>query len=508
MKRLLALILSLAFGAAHGATAIPNIFATQPSGNVPASYLDVDFALIANYNTFSNYLVDTGAANAYVVTLPASTTASLVAGLAIQFKAASDNTTASTLNVNGVGVKNITNYDASALTAGQIKNGGIVSVIYDGTQFKLASQPGVVPAATLAPQATNTVLGNATAGSAAPTALAIGTCSTASSALIWTTNTGFGCNTSITANISGNSTITDDTTTAATMYPVWVTANTGNLPVKVSSTKLTFNPSTGTLTATSGAFTNIGGFALTGGITSATNQAINIGTGTLTAGAITSSGGSGNSITLTDTAVANATWNFYAQTGNAAPLFRLSYNNGALDVLTASATGAVTIPGTLGVTSDFSVATSKFTVAAATGNTLVAGTLGVSGQTGIGVAANTGMGLYVASSALTGTTQIGGYFDPVTTSGATTIGYGLQTRISTAAAAYTQLVAAGLHIQSAVAGAGSAITTLYGLKIESQAAGGTNYAIHTSAGTVLLGSLAGVGTRAVVVDANGVLSAP
>lgn len=41
--------------------------------------------------------------------------------------------------------------------------------------------------------------------------------------------------------------VTDDTTTNATMYPTWVTAATGNLPVKVSSTKLTFNPSTDTI---------------------------------------------------------------------------------------------------------------------------------------------------------------------------------------------------------------------------------------------------------------------
>jgi hypothetical protein len=49
----------------------------------------------------------------------------------------------------------------------------------------------------LANQAANTILGNATAGSAAPTALAIPPCSTASSALTWTTSGGagaFGCN--------------------------------------------------------------------------------------------------------------------------------------------------------------------------------------------------------------------------------------------------------------------------------------------------------------------------
>ena len=56
-----------------------------------------------------------------------------------------------------------------------------------------------------------------------------------------------------TATAATNSTnvgITDDTSTNATMYPAWFTANTGNLPAKVSSSKLSFNPSTGLLTAT------------------------------------------------------------------------------------------------------------------------------------------------------------------------------------------------------------------------------------------------------------------
>jgi hypothetical protein len=43
--------------------------------------------------------------------------------------------------------------------------------------------------------------------------------------------------------------ITEDTTTATAVYPTWVTANTGNLPVKTTSTKLSFTPSTGALRA-------------------------------------------------------------------------------------------------------------------------------------------------------------------------------------------------------------------------------------------------------------------
>jgi len=55
-----------------------------------------------------------------------------------------------------------------------------------------------------------------------------------------------------TATNATNVAITDDTTTASDMYISWVTASTGNLPNKVSSTKLKFNPSTGVLTATGG----------------------------------------------------------------------------------------------------------------------------------------------------------------------------------------------------------------------------------------------------------------
>ena len=53
-----------------------------------------------------------------------------------------------------------------------------------------------------------------------------------------------------TASVATNTTITNDVTAVATVYPTWVTANTGNLPQNVSSTKLSFVPSTGTLTST------------------------------------------------------------------------------------------------------------------------------------------------------------------------------------------------------------------------------------------------------------------
>lgn len=54
--------------------------------------------------------------------------------------------------------------------------------------------------------------------------------------------------TATTATNATNVAITNDTTTNATYYPAFMTATSGNGGVKVSSTKMTFNPSTGNLT--------------------------------------------------------------------------------------------------------------------------------------------------------------------------------------------------------------------------------------------------------------------
>lgn len=63
---------------------------------------------------------------------------------------------------------------------------------------------------------TNTVVGNGTSGTAAPQQLPVGTCSTAGSALKWTTNTGFGCNTAIDAATLGGATFASPSPLGAT----------------------------------------------------------------------------------------------------------------------------------------------------------------------------------------------------------------------------------------------------------------------------------------------------
>lgn len=83
----------------------------------------------------SAHATDTGVADAYVIA-PAPAITAYAAGQAFHFFAVNANTGASTLSVNGLGVKAI-QLNGSALTAGDIGAGDLVRVVYDGTQFQL-----------------------------------------------------------------------------------------------------------------------------------------------------------------------------------------------------------------------------------------------------------------------------------------------------------------------------------------------------------------------------------
>ena len=82
---------------------------------------------------------DSGSADAYAIALSPAITA-YVAGQEFNFKAGATSTGASTLNVNGVGVKNIKKKNDQAIAAGDIEANAIIKVIYDGTSFQMLSQ--------------------------------------------------------------------------------------------------------------------------------------------------------------------------------------------------------------------------------------------------------------------------------------------------------------------------------------------------------------------------------
>ena len=124
------------------ATAIsPSVTFGGQTGSIALSLLDTNFTQIATFlnstNNFSNYLTDTGAANAIVVTTPTSVTATYTAGLMLVVKVVAANTGATTINVNSLGLKNVTYPSTSALSANALLTGSLALVVYDGTQFIL-----------------------------------------------------------------------------------------------------------------------------------------------------------------------------------------------------------------------------------------------------------------------------------------------------------------------------------------------------------------------------------
>lgn len=94
-----------------------------------------------------DYATAGGTANALTLTLAPALEA-YNAGATIKFKAAANNTGASTINVNGLGAKNIykkSGGTVGALAADDIINGGTYTATYDGTQFQLeAASPNIV----------------------------------------------------------------------------------------------------------------------------------------------------------------------------------------------------------------------------------------------------------------------------------------------------------------------------------------------------------------------------
>lgn len=89
-------------------------------------------ALMSQYQ----YAADSGVANAYVTTLAPALT-SLQTGEIIEFSTTLANTTASTINVNGLGVKNIDKFGTNALASGDIKSGVMYVLLWDGTEWQL-----------------------------------------------------------------------------------------------------------------------------------------------------------------------------------------------------------------------------------------------------------------------------------------------------------------------------------------------------------------------------------
>lgn len=95
------------------------------------------------------YVADTGAADAYVVTLTVAPL-SYEDGLSFNMKAANANAGASTINVNGLGVKQVRNMAGAVLAANDILAGAFYILIYDATNgyFRIMTSTGSATGAT------------------------------------------------------------------------------------------------------------------------------------------------------------------------------------------------------------------------------------------------------------------------------------------------------------------------------------------------------------------------
>lgn len=89
-------------------------------------------------------------------------------------------------------------------------------------------------------------------------------------------------------------------------------------------------------------------------------------------------------------------------------------------------------------------------------------------------------GLYVRTLTTVGVMQYGVISEATFTSSATTWGIGVYSMVRTAAAAFTMGGAYAFYAANPAKGAGSSITTAYGLYVEDLTAGTTNYAIYTA----------------------------
>ena len=128
-------------------SSVPNSFATATS-TIPLSQLDTDFNTITQYlndlNNYSNYVADTGTANAIILNFPSGiTTTTIATGTQLQFKAANANTSSTTLQVQVnsstiLTATTVLNEDGSTLSGNTILSGGIYTVIYNGTNWILS----------------------------------------------------------------------------------------------------------------------------------------------------------------------------------------------------------------------------------------------------------------------------------------------------------------------------------------------------------------------------------
>lgn len=177
----------------------------------------------------------------------------------------------------------------------------------------------------------------------------------------------------VTATGTSGEAITDDTTTNATMFPVWVTANTGTLPLKVTSTKMFFNPSTGALSST---------HMLLNGLSTDGTGALQFPAATTSAGGITM----GTDLSIYRIATGQLA---LAHIGGNTPVMYFYEGAGQVGYV-GSSSGDVRLNSNIGITLRTNNGTTALTLDSSQGATFVAKAVSTSPSGGIGYATGAG----------------------------------------------------------------------------------------------------------------------
>jgi len=193
--------------------------ATWPVGSVVSNFLTAGFLnQLAGANNiqsqFGNSAVDTGSANNGAITLSPSISALsqiLYSPIRVE-KINAANTGAYTLNVNGIGDKNVL-LNGSALQSGQLAASQIYEVAWDGTSFELLSFPaklssGSVTSTTIASGAVTS--GAIAAGAVTSSAIASGAVTSSAIATGAVTSNGLAANSVTSAAIVNNTVANSD----------------------------------------------------------------------------------------------------------------------------------------------------------------------------------------------------------------------------------------------------------------------------------------------------------
>ena len=110
---------------------------------VMVMYDGTNFQLVSSYSPQLNdlpvagYFVDSGAKNAYVVTIPGVTAYAKGLTFTLQIGTTTSDA-AATLTVNSLAAKAIVTKTGAALSGGELVNGTAYRVVYDGTSFRMA----------------------------------------------------------------------------------------------------------------------------------------------------------------------------------------------------------------------------------------------------------------------------------------------------------------------------------------------------------------------------------